>query len=536
MENQEMNETVETNTNSNIQVLLKRVSLFLEDKNWEKADEYCERVLDQDPENAQAYLGKLMVEMRVSRLEEFVDCQQSFENNNNYQKILRFGEDNLKDTLNGYIAQIQGRNEASYMLDTYNEALSVMKSAKSKEEFLAAAEGFGKIPGFNDADSLAEQCLAQAEISPRQRRFFATKQNNQKGNIFKKKGFLAAIIALAIIIVAVVLIIVFTSSSVDKELVGLWVSDSETDGHSSYLYIERNGKCSGITVDLFGSMMLFRGVCETDNDILGIEVKEITSSYVNEEEVLSNKETIGFYIAGYQYSNPVLLFAKIKESGKGNYVNQVLYGYSQKASKTFIKTNNKADIKAYKEIIKSWFERSTSEESATEHYTAPPEIVSEPETTTLETTTPETTTQEIVTDGIGDQVLAAVDELMFRSGPGTEYSAIAKLYVGDSFKVIERKNGWVHGNFGGMDGWASEEYLVPLSTYYSVCDFLGTMSSVETTLYYRGSNETYSYYQAYSGGGWQCVKVKKTDPYSVEYMNDAERAQYEQNPYAGAGY
>lgn len=44
----------------NVSPLLRRVFLFLEDKNWQEADEYCEKVLDLDPENAMAYVGKLM--------------------------------------------------------------------------------------------------------------------------------------------------------------------------------------------------------------------------------------------------------------------------------------------------------------------------------------------------------------------------------------------------------------------------------------------------------------------------------------------
>ena len=52
---------VATSAMPNIEPLLKRAFMFLEDGDWESADEYCERVLDQDPENAMAYLGKLMV-------------------------------------------------------------------------------------------------------------------------------------------------------------------------------------------------------------------------------------------------------------------------------------------------------------------------------------------------------------------------------------------------------------------------------------------------------------------------------------------
>lgn len=42
---------------ANTAPLLKRAFIFLEDGDWSSADEYCEKVLDLDPENAQAYLG-----------------------------------------------------------------------------------------------------------------------------------------------------------------------------------------------------------------------------------------------------------------------------------------------------------------------------------------------------------------------------------------------------------------------------------------------------------------------------------------------
>ena len=40
----------------NIAPLLKRAFMFLEDGDWKSAEEYCEKVLDIDPENAEAYL------------------------------------------------------------------------------------------------------------------------------------------------------------------------------------------------------------------------------------------------------------------------------------------------------------------------------------------------------------------------------------------------------------------------------------------------------------------------------------------------
>ena len=39
-----------------VESLLKRIEMFLEDGDWDSADEYCEKVLDITPENAQAYV------------------------------------------------------------------------------------------------------------------------------------------------------------------------------------------------------------------------------------------------------------------------------------------------------------------------------------------------------------------------------------------------------------------------------------------------------------------------------------------------
>ena len=43
-----------------IEALLRRVGLFLEDGEWTQADAYCERILDMEPENARAYTGSYL--------------------------------------------------------------------------------------------------------------------------------------------------------------------------------------------------------------------------------------------------------------------------------------------------------------------------------------------------------------------------------------------------------------------------------------------------------------------------------------------
>ncbi|MBQ6504250.1 MAG: TIR domain-containing protein [Flexilinea sp.] len=148
--------------------LLRRAFMFLEDGNWQEADQYCEKVLDMEPENAQAYLGKLMAELQVRTPDELSNQPQPFDGRNNYQKALRFGDEKLRGQLTGYITHIHNRIENDRLLGIYNQAVKFMNDASQSQaisQFVAAsasyrkaAELFDSISGFNDSDVLAENC------------------------------------------------------------------------------------------------------------------------------------------------------------------------------------------------------------------------------------------------------------------------------------------------------------------------------------------------------------------------------------------
>ena len=183
-------ETVVAGSAASVAPLLKRAFMFLEDGEWNRADDFCEQVLNQDPENAQAYLGKLMAEQRVHRQAEFADCEQPFDHSNNYQKAVRFGDNALSSALRGYIDHINERNENSRITGIYNEAVSTMNAARSEESYKEAAVIFKTIPGFKDADSLAEQCLERAEVC-RKDAVYASARSQMTGNAVS--GYEAAI-------------------------------------------------------------------------------------------------------------------------------------------------------------------------------------------------------------------------------------------------------------------------------------------------------------------------------------------------------
>ena len=150
---------------SSVDALVKRVFMFLEDGEWKSADEYCEKVLDQDPENARAYLGKLMVELKVKKQEQLKKCAKPFDGNLNYQKIVRFGDEKLKKTLQDDIEYINARNEKARLESLYNNARKAMSSAISESDYKSAAQMFEAISEYQDSDILSKTCYEKAEIA-----------------------------------------------------------------------------------------------------------------------------------------------------------------------------------------------------------------------------------------------------------------------------------------------------------------------------------------------------------------------------------
>lgn len=72
--------------------LLKRASIFLADEEWDRASEYAERVLDIDPENAEAYLVKVMVELEVKDRSELSKYGANVMDAEDYEKVAKYAK------------------------------------------------------------------------------------------------------------------------------------------------------------------------------------------------------------------------------------------------------------------------------------------------------------------------------------------------------------------------------------------------------------------------------------------------------------
>ena len=86
----------------NIEALMKRGYLFLEDGDWKQADEYFNKVLDADPEYAPAYIGRLCADLQLRQEEHLANSDKSLDEHGHFQKAVRFADAEYRVQLEGY--------------------------------------------------------------------------------------------------------------------------------------------------------------------------------------------------------------------------------------------------------------------------------------------------------------------------------------------------------------------------------------------------------------------------------------------------
>ena len=168
-----VNQTTVINNNAasgSVAPLLKRAFMFLEDGEWDSANEYAEKVLDLDPECAKAYVVKLLADRKLNTQEQLhfskaINAEKLFtdpiENDQNYKKALRFAEPDLKRELEKDAAD----NAEEYDRRRYEDAKAAMESAVTEYDFKRAAAMFEEISYYNDSQSFIQPCLDKAEYA-----------------------------------------------------------------------------------------------------------------------------------------------------------------------------------------------------------------------------------------------------------------------------------------------------------------------------------------------------------------------------------
>lgn len=152
---------------TNLTVLLKRAFIFAEDGDYKRADENCEQVLDVDPENADAYLIKLLMSQKVKRRENLANVAEPFDGDPNYEKACRYGTHELRAELEGYNKHIRERNALQEKVSLYESTCKRMKEAKTESAYKTIAGTFKRLGDFRDSAKLSEECEQLAEDARR---------------------------------------------------------------------------------------------------------------------------------------------------------------------------------------------------------------------------------------------------------------------------------------------------------------------------------------------------------------------------------
>ena len=105
-------ETAAAETNApGVTSLLKRAALFLEDGDTASAREYYDRVLDIDPECAEAYMGKVCAETGCRKESDLGALNYCVDMRGDWQKAVRFASAGQKQKYEGYMVSVRARVE-----------------------------------------------------------------------------------------------------------------------------------------------------------------------------------------------------------------------------------------------------------------------------------------------------------------------------------------------------------------------------------------------------------------------------------------
>ena len=155
--------SMQNNSNDKVTPIIKRAFIFLEDCDYENANVYLEKALDINPECAIAYLGKLMIELKVSKIENLGNLSQPFDTNSSFKKAYRYADEELKKELDGYNEKISKRIEENELNRKYQEAVNCMSTAKTDEDFNKAKLLFSTIASWKDSSAKAKFCFEKSE-------------------------------------------------------------------------------------------------------------------------------------------------------------------------------------------------------------------------------------------------------------------------------------------------------------------------------------------------------------------------------------
>lgn len=158
----------EVQENGKADNLMKRVYLYLEDRDFAKASEYIDKVLDVDAEYAPAYVAQVLVAKKLTKEANLTILRASIDDDPTWKKALRFANEEQKQRYLGYAKQISVNEaydkeqrrlarERRVKQKQYHRALSAM----NQKDYPVALLIFKKFGDYEESRKLFQQCISE---------------------------------------------------------------------------------------------------------------------------------------------------------------------------------------------------------------------------------------------------------------------------------------------------------------------------------------------------------------------------------------
>ena len=191
------------------EALIKRANIFLEDEDFDEADRYFEQALNQDPENSNAYIGKLLVAKKVHNIDELFNLPINLTDEKLFQRALKFADGEEKNRLEGYVQAINAKAEEFERIERekaelaraeeaereqqrkealYNEAISLKEKAKTSEDLRHVIDLLKELGDYTDAPDMNRAA---------QKEFDEVQEKTEKP---KTKSGIISVVALVLIV------------------------------------------------------------------------------------------------------------------------------------------------------------------------------------------------------------------------------------------------------------------------------------------------------------------------------------------------
>lgn len=129
---------------ANVDVLLQRVGIFLEDQDWSSANIYCEKVLDIAPTNGKAYYYKLLAEARVPNENGLRAYHVALDTLKMYKNAVRYADETTSANLIAYNQEVKKRlaeeRERARIAEEYRQKGNSLVRARNNAASLVASQ------------------------------------------------------------------------------------------------------------------------------------------------------------------------------------------------------------------------------------------------------------------------------------------------------------------------------------------------------------------------------------------------------------